>query len=49
MPYSIIHLPNSTKVQVKLKKTQRILAYETSLAKAKAQIRAIEFHKHKKT
>tara|TARA_R110000868_G_C10567992_1_gene737512 strand:+ start:479 stop:634 length:156 start_codon:yes stop_codon:yes gene_type:complete len=48
MPYEIKKLPHSTKYQVKLKNTGRILAYETSLAKAKAQIRAIEYNKYHK-
>ena len=46
MPYSIKRLPHSDKYQVSLKDTGRILAYKTTLSKAKSQIRAIEAHKH---
>lgn len=47
MPYSIKKLPHSSKYEVKLKDTGKVLAKHTTLKNAHAQIRAIEMHKHK--
>jgi len=47
MPYSIKKLPHSSKYEVKLKDTGKVLAKHTTLKNAHAQIKAIELHKHK--